>query len=191
MAKGAPFRCGLDKSRTGFLFDLLLKTSYEWQLEEGGAPDHGWVPEIFSALKVPLVLQFQLLNDLFEAKLSPWSSQAGLVYLVAEISQFLERWMASLRVAPRASFARYAVLVGWDCARVVYSWCAHALYPCTLLHARHSRPIHARTSTHSNEFPARLIDESISKYLVTLHGDVKSLVATLHQIQSQIRTLSQ
>jgi nuclear pore complex protein Nup155 len=94
-----------------FLVDLLLKTSFEHGQESGAAPAHTWVVDVLCSLKVPMVLQFQILNDMFEAKMAPWSSHAGLLFLVEEIALFLHRWMSNLRRAPRGSFDRYVCVI--------------------------------------------------------------------------------
>ena len=38
-----------------------------------------------------------------------------------------------------------------------------------------------------SDFPARFVDEAISKYLVTISSDAKQLSASWHQIQAKVR----
>ncbi|KAI8929792.1 Non-repetitive/WGA-negative nucleoporin C-terminal-domain-containing protein [Entophlyctis helioformis] len=45
----------------------------------------------------------------------------------------------------------------------------------------------AATANEREEFPARTVDEAISKYLVTIREDETQLVAALHQIQARLR----
>ena len=42
---------------------------------------------------------------------------------------------------------------------------------------------------YSIEFPARFVDECISKYLVTITGDSKQLSSNLHHTQARVRQL--
>jgi hypothetical protein len=125
-----------------FLMSNLEQHNFDFY-QSGQSYERGWLFTVLKDIKVPFHVQFSILHELFETKLSPWTSNKALVFLIEEIYVLLRDWILSTA--------------------------------------------HPQLRTTIDSFPAHLIDEAISKYLVTISSETRQLSANLHQLQSLVR----
>lgn len=108
--------------------------------------DRNWVSRAMLDIKVPHARIFAVYQDLYDAKLPPWSSNKSLVYLIENILFVIEQWFEYIRSPTVSVYER-------------------------------------------DEFPARIVDEALSKYLVGVpHSNKSLLMDQLQAVQSRVRT---
>ena len=131
---------------------------------KGTIPEVGWAVKTMRQVGVSFALLFDIIQDIFDTK----------VYMTCHV-----------QIAPWSSNKALLYLVN-EIYALVETWLNRIRLPGTPLVERQDLSLMNR-----NEFSAKLVDEAISKYLVTIPSDSKELQRNLHQLQSRVRRLIQ
>ncbi|KAI8826080.1 Non-repetitive/WGA-negative nucleoporin C-terminal-domain-containing protein [Fimicolochytrium jonesii] len=76
-----------------FLVNQLEQECYQAVQQNRPAPEHGWAVKVFRQVKVPFPLLFRAYNEIFDAKLPPWSSPRALTFLLEDIAVLISDWL--------------------------------------------------------------------------------------------------
>ncbi|KAI8913954.1 Non-repetitive/WGA-negative nucleoporin C-terminal-domain-containing protein [Powellomyces hirtus] len=76
-----------------FLINKLEQECYQAAQAGRPIPESGWVVQVLRQVNCPFPVMFRAYNDIFDAKLPPWSSPAALTFLLEDIAVLINEWL--------------------------------------------------------------------------------------------------
>ncbi|KAJ3021614.1 hypothetical protein HKX48_008183 [Thoreauomyces humboldtii] len=76
-----------------FLINRLEQETYEAKQQNQPVPESGWVVKTLRSVDCPFPVMFRAYNDIFEAKLAPWSSARALTFLLEDVAVLITEWL--------------------------------------------------------------------------------------------------
>ncbi|KAJ3416105.1 hypothetical protein HDV05_003074 [Chytridiales sp. JEL 0842] len=130
-----------------FPLGFLCSTLEAMTIPKSTLVDSSWVLRLMKSVGVPYSMLFQVYYDLFETKTPPWHSPQAVKYLVKQIRRLLQSWLADVETASNEE--------------------RHVSFLYKFTYAFH---LSSRAT-----FPAKFVDEALSKFIVSQSEDLDVL----------------